>query len=265
MELDDFLGEVDRQLAQRWPQLGPVDRAGLLGHLESLGVREELAQLRAADLTLAWLCCRGHVGALAVFEREYISRLPERLRRIDGSPAFIGEMMQRVRERLLVPVDGRIRLAEYAGRGSLLSWTQVAATRLALNHRRDEKPDRHLNADDVDLVGVTDDPVMELLKRRHAADFKEVLTQALDALGEAERELLRLHFVDALTLGQIGQIEGVDKSTVSRRLAAIHETLLDRTREGLKARLGVSHSELDSLMTVVQSRLSLSLERLLRR
>jgi RNA polymerase sigma-70 factor (ECF subfamily) len=50
---------------------------------------------------------------------------------------------------------------------------------------------------------------------------------------------------------------------VQRWLVELRESLLVRTREGLRARLALSPSELDSLLGLVDSQLSVSLYRVL--
>ncbi len=48
--------------------------------------------------------------------------------------------------------------------------------------------------------------------------------------------MLRLHFLEGLSLNQIGAMYQVNKSTISRRMARARETLLERTRERLEQR-----------------------------
>lgn len=272
MRLEELWPAVEAEVKQRWPELAPLVAGAIkskqLGqHLQKLGVLDELETLHGAEVALAYLCARGDVRAIARFDREYLGRVPEKLRRIDPSESFAGEIVQRLRERLLVaqPDNGKIRMDEFSGRGSLLGWVQVAAARLALNYRRDEKVSRHVDADDFDLVGATQDPALMLIKQRHQADFKVAFGEAIAVLPEDDRELLRLHFVDGLSLGQIGKLEGVDKSTVSRRLTAVRALVFAETRRRLEQRLGLSHQEFESLMNVIQSQMHLSIERILRR
>lgn len=272
MKLDEFLVRSEAEVKERWPDLAPaataeIQSGAFAAHVAKLGIGEELAQIRGGELLLALLCAKGNTPAIARFDKEFLGRVPEKLRRIDSSDSFTGEIVQRVRERLLVMQEGsgKIRMAEFSGRGTLLGWVQVAAARLALNYRRDEKVSRHVSADDFDLIGATEDPALMLIKQRHQADFKTVFNEAAAALSEDDRELLRLHFVDGLTLAQIGKLEGVDKSTISRRLQQVRDALFADTRRRLEARLGLSHSEFESLMNVIQSQMNLSIERILRR
>jgi RNA polymerase sigma-70 factor (ECF subfamily) len=55
----------------------------------------------------------------------------------------------------------------------------------------------------------------------------------------------------------------VSARTVQRWLLDLREGLLKKTREGLRARLSLSPSELDSLLGLVDSQLQVSLYRVL--
>jgi RNA polymerase sigma-70 factor (ECF subfamily) len=56
---------------------------------------------------------------------------------------------------------------------------------------------------------------------------------------------------------------GVSNRTVQRWLAELKDDVLQRMREGLKARLALNASELDSLLRLMQSQLQVSLQRVL--
>jgi RNA polymerase sigma-70 factor (ECF subfamily) len=56
---------------------------------------------------------------------------------------------------------------------------------------------------------------------------------------------------------------GVSSRTVQRWLVDLRETVRTSTREGLRARLALSPSELDSLLGLVDSQLQVSLYRVL--
>ena len=72
--------------------------------------------------------------------------------------------------------------------------------------------------------------------------------------------MLRLQGLDGLSLEAIGEVYGVNKSTVSRWLARVHEVLLERTRSELGLRLTLDSAQLDSLFRAMRSSMELSLE-----
>lgn len=105
----------------------------------------------------------------------------------------------------------------------------------------------------------TGDLQFELLRGRYGAEFGRALREAFQGLESQERNILRLHFLEGLSLNQIGAMYQVNKSTISRRMARARETLLGRTRERLEQLLSLSASELDSLLELLGPRLDLSL------
>jgi RNA polymerase sigma-70 factor (ECF subfamily) len=255
-----FVAATHAEVRRRWPSLG-FDPPRFEAACEE---RRVSPTVHGAELFLAWRCAEGDAAAIRILDEEYLLKIPERVRRIDGSDTFGAEVTQRIRERLLVAREGRARIGDFAGRGSLLSWVQVAAARVALNLRRDERVGLTVSVDEVELVAETTDPALQLIKQRHREDFRDAFCEAVAALAAGERELLRLHFVDGLSLAQIGRLQQLDKSNVSRRLSLIRHRLFTDTRRRIEQRLGLATAEFESLMKLVQSQLHLSIERILK-
>jgi RNA polymerase sigma-70 factor (ECF subfamily) len=226
----------------------------------SVPIGEWIDDLHATDLYLACACARGDQTAARAFDGVVLAGLPAWVAHIDRSHAFAGEVRQVVLERLLVGSGGNPpRIAEYSGQGSLHKWARVAATRVALNLRRGHK--REVDPEDHEIAKLiaTPDPELDLIKRRYHQDFRAAFRAALSGLPAQTRQVLRLHLVDGLPLERIGQLHGVNKSSVSRWLAAGRAQLLEAVRAQLRARLGVDGAELDSLIGAVQSQLEISL------
>jgi RNA polymerase sigma-70 factor (ECF subfamily) len=70
--------------------------------------------------------------------------------------------------------------------------------------------------------------------------------------------------VDQLTLDQIAATYQVHRATVARTLASAREQLLSGTRAGVIAILGIAPDELASAIKELDSRIELSLSRVLR-
>jgi RNA polymerase sigma-70 factor (ECF subfamily) len=248
-----------------WPDIA-IDAAAFARFVaERLAPDDEVGRLHLSDLYLVCGCLAGDSRAIAAFEASYLGPVGAHVLRIDPSPAFLDEVRQRLRERLLVGGDGAPpRLRSYSGRGALGSWLHVAAVRTAFNVLRDERGERRCD-DFADASLVAASVELRLLQERFRADFRVAFAAAIGALGADERQLLRLHFVDGLSLGQMGRLYGYGKSTLSRRIAAAREHLYGETERLLRARLRIDHDELASLLRVVRSGLGdLSLARLLR-
>jgi RNA polymerase sigma-70 factor len=214
----------------------------------------------AADLFLACACADGVEGAAEALERYYLGRVPEFVRRVDRAPAFVDEVTQQLRARLLVgAADGRPRIGDYAGRGPLDTWLRVSAVRLALNHAaRAAGPEPPAPDPPVDPA-----PEHEYTRARYRAEFQDALSAALHALAPERREVLRLLIVDRLSTAKIGERCGVNQSTVVRWVAAAREEIFDATWRRLHERLGVSPSEFDSIAAALLSDLQLSMARAL--
>jgi RNA polymerase sigma-70 factor, ECF subfamily len=250
-----------------WPELvvddgrfGQFVAARIGGHD---GESVAAGDLYVEDLYLACACLDGLPRALAAFDACHLATVPRHLTRIDRSPSFADEVCQRLRERLFV-ADGAEppRMAAYSGRGPLGVWVKVAAVRLALNLRRNQR--------EVPL-GRGDEPIVDgnaellLLRQRFRADFTAAFALAVAALAIDARQLLRLHFLDGVSLGELAALERVDKSTLSRRLQAAREALLRDTERYLCARLRLDDCEVLSLIRLMRSQFGdVSVARLLR-
>ncbi len=247
-----------------WPDV-VVDEIAFARHLAA-GVtaapRPALRALHAADLYLAFACASGAAVAIRTFERAFTAKIDGYIARVTPAALARDEVRQKVREALLVGRGGRPpSIASYTGRGPLGAFVRVTAVRAALRFVRRTRPD----ALDVDeLIGLRspdNDPELELLKRRYAPQLREALVCTLAALTADERNVLRLHYLDGLTLDEVAATYRIGRATVARWLARAREKILAETRSRLKAQLGVHELELDSLMNLTASRVPLSFRR----
>ncbi len=243
-----------------WPELA-VDDTRFAAHVAARFL--DGAALHVEDLYLACACSDGDARALAIFDARHLASVPRYLRRLDRSPAFADDVRQRLREHLFFGSDGEHpRIASYSGRGPLDTWVKIAAIRLALNIKRDG---HELDLGRADEPHVSVSPELQLLRRRHRADLQAAFADAVAALSSDERELLRLHFLEALPLGRIAALQGVDKSTVWRRLQLARATLFAETSAGLRDRLRIASDEAPSLIRLLFHDLAdVSVARLLR-
>jgi RNA polymerase sigma-70 factor (ECF subfamily) len=214
-----------------------------------------LAKLHTDDLYLACACARGVREALAVFDRQYLSRLPAEVLRIDRSDDFTDDVRQRLRERLLLGSPPRI--AEYTGRGALGAWVRVTAVRTALNARRDAQRRDNLRAPSPPPAPT---PEGLAIYGQYREEVEAALKIAFARLGADSRELLRQHFVEGLNFEQIARLRTLDRSSVSRRVAAARQFLSTESLRELRRRLpGLTSSSLDSLLHGLRSNLEITL------
>jgi len=222
--------------------------------------------LHEDDLLLAAGCAQQEPLALATFEERYLRPLRSFVGEIDASPARLDELKQLIRERLLVAEGPGVapRVASYTGRGSLGAWVQIVARRLALSSLRQRVPGELPDDDSLDaqlLAGT--DPELDYMRLRYAQEFRQALETSLQELSSHERLLLRLHLLDGASLTRIAAVYKVSQSTISRRLQQARDTIGARMKEQLKALHGLTASEFESLLHLVESRFELSLARAL--
>jgi RNA polymerase sigma-70 factor (ECF subfamily) len=247
----------------------PLDEA--VAHVRA-AIAAGASPVHAGDLALAFGAGRGDPVAVRRFDDYVTGEIAAAARAIDRDPAFVDEVSQRTRVRLVVG-EGRDqppRIASYRGAGPLRAWVAIAAQRIALNARRDAASGSAAAAapartDDVlaDLVDREPDPELRHLKTLYRAEFREALAAALGGLADRARAVLRLRFVDGLELAHIGRLYRVHESTASRWVSAALDDIARSTRERLVARLAVTNETADSVARMVQSQLDLSIARLL--
>ena len=236
-----------------------------LAHARSVASEAELAAVHAGDLYLACACAHGVAEAIEVLEREHFSRIREFAASVTTSPELVKELAQQLRAKLLVP-DGNTppRIATYSGRGSLGGWVRVTAVRLARDLGRSERAleRAHDRAGAEPLREI--DPELAYLTQTYGNVVNAAFVGALAALDGETRALLKLHYVDGLTIEQVGAAFQKSRATAARMLASARVTLVHRIRERLVGTVGVREDEADSLLAFVRSQLDVSLSRMLR-
>ena len=220
------------------------------------------------DLYLAFACSKQDRRALAILEERHLSRVGQFIAHMRPQPPFVDEVVQRLRERMVI---GAIRAGKkepsilgYTGRGPLDAWIRVAAMRQALDLIQQEKAAQEGHEEpEEDLLAATVDPELSAIRERHLPQVREAFHLALGSLEPHERNLVRLHFVDGLNIGSIGEIFGKSRATVGRMVIQCREKLLAQTRRNLQALTGGSSAEVKSLLRLLSSKLDVSVRRLL--
>ncbi|MBZ4376710.1 transcriptional regulator [Corallococcus sp. AS-1-6] len=244
----------------------PLDFARHLG--EHLAKAEDpplaLERLHARDLALALACTQGLPGADARFEVEVLQRMRVPLSRIHPSPAFADEVLQTLRANLLMPrADAPPRLRGYAGVGSLAQWVNMVGVRLALRLRKAQGDASRVEAEVLAAHPAPGGLELSFIREDARAHVRAAFVKAVASLDDEDRELLRLHYVERLSLEKMGALYDLHKSTLSRRLGGVQETLEKRTRRLLSERLALRDAELESLVRTIHGGLDLSLSGLL--
>jgi RNA polymerase sigma-70 factor (ECF subfamily) len=253
-----------------WPR---VDLDGtrfvthLARHLPTEASPEALETLHLGDLYLACACADGLPTAHAAFEARILPEVDLAVARMKLPPSSLDEVRQLVRQRMLVAgPDTPPKLAAYPGTGPLSSWVRAAALWLALDLQR-QRASHETPREDSELsllVDPSDDPELAYLKATYRAEFNAAFTQALTQLAPRERNLLRLKYLDGLSIDQLGALYGIHRATAARWVVAAQQSLLAETRRLLTERLRLTGSQLDSVLRLISSQLDVNLSRLLR-
>jgi RNA polymerase sigma-70 factor (ECF subfamily) len=254
--LEDRLQALCARARAAWPEL-VLDADELMTHLARHappdGVDAYLVAVHIEDLALACACHRRDDAAILELDNRHMRAIPRALARI-GAAALADEVAQRLRDRFVV--HGKI--ADYSGRGPLSAWVRAAAVRTAVDLLRAQR--RAAGASEhAALPAAAVDPELELLRDRYAETIQAALQRALDTAPVRERNLLRLCYLDGLSVDEIGAIYHVHRTTAGRLVARARETLIAETRRLVRERLTLSDSDLDSLLRAVRSHLHISL------
>ncbi|MCY1074796.1 sigma-70 family RNA polymerase sigma factor [Archangium lansingense] len=220
-----------------------------------------LEKLSLTELYLACACMRRIGPAIEFLERDYLSQLPRMLRSSNHPDAMIDDVCQLVRVKLLVstPESGP-KIAEYTGRGTLLSWVRTTAARIANKQRegvKAEPMDPTIFFPDLPTPG--DGPERALIGERSRAILRQAINGAFSVLPADKLYLIRLHVVDRLSSYELAALFGVNQSTVSRWLKTAREMVRDETERRLREELDFSRRDFESFISALDSKFELDM------
>ena len=262
------LVELRGQACAAWPDIAvepAVFAAELARRLGETATLDQLARVQAAHVHLAIACAAGEAAAIRRFEADFLDEVDASARRLRATPDQTDEVRAHVRRILFVTEPGRpSAISEFSGRGDMRSYLRVIATRelvRLINKGRREVgiPDDSL----LDKLSPVSSPELGHLREVYRDDVNAAIKTAVARLDEDSRALLRYSLIDGWTTAQIGALYGIHRSSAARRVAAVRDELGAAIRDELAKRLAISVDEVDSVVRLVQSRIDLSLERLL--
>ncbi len=254
---------VERALAASPEFTGHAD--ALRVKLAELGTKLRIESLRVEDLLVAVACAAGDASAIARFERECISAIDKIIGHMRLPAPTVDDIKQAIRAKLLVRSEDETppKISEYRGRGPLRNWVGVIATREAMGLLRAKKPIR--DSDDA-LMGIESPnagPELGYLKEHYRAAFAGAFAEALTELSPESRNALRMHYIHGLGVDRLAALYGMHRSNAARRVARARDQVLAATRRRLLVSLNVDRKEIDSVMRLVESRIDVSVQRLL--
>lgn len=220
-----------------------------------------VAALDGAGLYLAAAVLAGDPGAARTLAGLWPSIEPA-VRQLGADRTRLDEVRQRVLEVVMVGGERGPAIAGYGGRADLRGWLRSVAVRTALKSWSRDRPAEALDDDD-DLVALADDPQLAHLKATYAGAVVIALREALATLAPRARTMLRLHYLDGLSVDDLGRMYGVHRATAARWIAAAREEVFEETRLRVESHLGLGEDSAASIVRLVQSQLAVSFHRLL--
>jgi RNA polymerase sigma-70 factor (ECF subfamily) len=264
--------ELTRQVVERvqaaWPNLR-VDLNEFAAFLESKRSASAPSgtaadALAVEDLYLAFACSRGDNKALVGFDREMRKDLEAAFVKMRVPPARRDDARQQIWEKLFVGPP-RPRILDYSGLGRLRFWFRVTVLRSLLDDLRAEKRSIEVLNDDIVLGAPAGgaDPEMEHLKKLYRKEVASAFAETIAALAPEDRNVLRSYYSRQMTIDEIAAAFGIHRATAARRVNSARDRLLAETRRRLSEKLALKSRELDSVFRLIESRLHISVGRLL--
>jgi RNA polymerase sigma-70 factor (ECF subfamily) len=149
----------------------------------------------------------------------------------------------------------------YAGRGDLVGWLRISAVR-ELNLRRNRSA-RELSLETHAVLDASSEqePEVALLLKMHKQELTEAFRQALASMSSRERNVLRYHFVEKVSIDQIGALYSVHRSTAARWISRAREALCMRTRAFFRERISMSDEGFQRVVALIESQIQVELAR----
>lgn len=261
MRAPEALDAAWKKARAAWPAI-TLPKGVFVAHLAALaplreGEPDPLRDLHVADVYLACAC--GHEDPIAIrtLEHDYLAQMPRFIKKTSADRAFIDEVMQALRCKLLLRDEGAPKILEYAGRGSLGAWLRVTAIRTAQTALR--RAGHDVSVAEQDALGKSADGELELFRKRLGPAVTEAFRDALRSLSAEQRNLLRLHYFEGLSFERIGALFHVNRATACRRVAEARRATLERTRRKLRDELALRESEIDTLTRLLRSQIDVAI------
>lgn len=226
----------------------------------------DVAALHGAEIYL--VCAYGQRDAVAQRELEdvYMRKVRRALLGLGLPEAVCSDIEQDLRKRLIEMQDASIHRKGYSGRSELAGWLCLSGVRAArMLHRRHFR-EQSLEQASAQLLPAPDfDPALALMIKTYKSELQSAFASAVASLSVRERNLLRYHFLDKLSIDQIGKLYRIHRATAARWIHQAQDTLCNRTREHFHMLVPASPASFADLMALLRSQVSLSLVQVLHR
>jgi len=203
-------------------------------HLDTLGYVTELPKF-AGSVYLCCACALQRPTGLRTLEDVYFPAVRDTIARTRFGADVVDDMLQTVRERLLVAP--KVRIATYRGNGPLCAWLRAIASNAIRDRVRGERHDSSFRETSrpSEMVERTDaeSPEWMSLSRECTRLVEVALHREIRKLETNHRRLLELHFVHGLGIDDLAPLIGVHRSSVARQIKRIITRLADAVHRQL--------------------------------
>lgn len=249
---------------------------------DAAAIASFLDGLHADDLLLVMACERGDQNAWTDLFEGYGATVRSAARSASSNESLADDLAQSIWAELhglKAREDGLPagKLAYYSGAGSLGGWLRAVVGQLAIDqHRKQAKVVQTEEDADLDRLALADGESdgthafqtaaspEDLLSRDLAgADVEQALGQALAALADEDRLLMKLYYFDGLRLREAGAVLGVHEATASRRLNRIHGEVRQQVEALLMKEHGWTKSEAARSLAEIATHLQTEVEPML--
>ncbi len=238
-----------------WPGILVLD-AQFAGFLAAKSFADST---RFSDLYIAFAASIHDADAARAIEEAHAPALRKALAGLRLGSAQIDDVLQNLWRDLFAGETPRI--AQFDGSGDLRSWLRVAATRAGLRVLKKSK--REMPESEISEIAekASGDPELMLLKARYRADFHAAVEAAIEQMSAPNAMILRQHFVDGLSIDELGKLYALHRATAARRLANAKQMLVASIRTEFKKKARLDDDECESVLRLVRSGLDITLRR----
>lgn len=248
---------------------------------ETASIKDFIRELRADDLCLVIACERSDEAAWESLVRNLDSTVRSAARRVASNADDADDLAGAIWAELHgLRTDGsgnrKSKLAYYSGRGSLAGWLRAVVAQLAVDEFRrrsrfvgveDERELDHFAAAAHDehsghRAAPAADPEEMLDQKRSAADVTNSLTEAIAALDDEDRLIMKMYYFDSLKLKDIAATFGFHEATASRRLGRIQGEIRRTVENRLRSDHGWSEAEIRQRLAEIAAGLGVSIEKM---
>jgi RNA polymerase sigma-70 factor (ECF subfamily) len=214
---------------------------------------------RFSDLYIAFAASLRDPDAARAIEEAHSPALRKALAGLRLGQAQIDDVLQSLWRDLFATDPPRI--SQFDGSGDLKSWLRVAATRAGLRVLKKSK--REVPESEISEIAekASGDPELMLLKAQYRADFHAAVETAIENMNSANAMILRQHFVDGLSIDELGKLYALHRATAARRLANAKQMLVASIRTEFKKKAKLDDDECESVLRLVRSGLDITLRR----